>query len=90
VRAVNKLNGAELNGRDMLVREDREDRDVKAYNRDNGVLLIVFACRCAPDERIANHRKLWCGGMTLSLVHNNVVHGDHKCRFVIGGSFLHL
>ncbi len=35
--AVNTLNGMELAGRKMLVREDREDRDVKQYNRDNGL-----------------------------------------------------
>mmetsp|Transcript_31852 Transcript_31852/g.75635 ORF Transcript_31852/g.75635 Transcript_31852/m.75635 type:complete len:171 (+) Transcript_31852:411-923(+) len=37
VRAVNELNGVELSGRKMLVREDREDRDVKQYNRENGI-----------------------------------------------------
>ncbi len=37
VQAVNTLNGTELGGRKILVREDREDRDVKQYNRDNGL-----------------------------------------------------
>ncbi|KAK9822639.1 hypothetical protein WJX81_002257 [Elliptochloris bilobata] len=37
VAAVNKYNGQELAGRKMLVREDREDRDVKQYNRENGI-----------------------------------------------------
>ena len=37
VQAVETLNGTELGGRKMLVREDREDRDVKQYNRDNGL-----------------------------------------------------
>lgn len=36
VLAVNTLNGTDLGGRNMLVREDREDRDVKAFNRENG------------------------------------------------------
>lgn len=29
LEAINKLNGTELAGRTILVREDREDRDVK-------------------------------------------------------------
>ena len=37
VEAVNRYNGYELAGRKMLVREDREDRDVKQYNRENGI-----------------------------------------------------
>jgi RNA recognition motif-containing protein len=37
VQAVQTLNGVELGGRKILVREDREDRDVKQYNRDNGL-----------------------------------------------------
>ncbi len=37
VEAVNKYNGQELAGRKLLVREDREDRDVKQYNRENGI-----------------------------------------------------
>lgn len=37
VAAVNTLNGTDLGGRKVLVREDREDRDVKQYNRDNGI-----------------------------------------------------
>lgn len=37
VKAVNELNGMELSGRKILVREDREDRDVKQYNKDNGI-----------------------------------------------------
>lgn len=32
VTAINTLNGTELGGRTILVREDREDRDVKQYN----------------------------------------------------------
>jgi len=37
VKAVNELNGMEVAGRKILVREDREDRDVKQYNKDNGI-----------------------------------------------------
>lgn len=37
VHAVNTLNGIELHGRKMMVREDREDRDVKQYNQENGL-----------------------------------------------------
>ena len=33
VRAVETLNGVDLGGRKILVREDREDKDVKNYNR---------------------------------------------------------
>ena len=33
VRAVEALNGTDLDGRAILVREDREDKDVKNYNR---------------------------------------------------------
>lgn len=33
VAAVNIFNGEEIAGRKILVREDREDRDVKQYNR---------------------------------------------------------
>lgn len=35
--AINALNGTELGGRTILVREDREDRDVKQYNEENGI-----------------------------------------------------
>jgi hypothetical protein len=34
---VNTFNGTELAGRKILVREDREDRDVKQFNRENGI-----------------------------------------------------
>ncbi|KAL3157351.1 hypothetical protein ABBQ32_011834 [Trebouxia sp. C0010 RCD-2024] len=37
VTAVNTFNGTDLAGRKIMVREDREDRDVKQYNRDNGI-----------------------------------------------------
>lgn len=37
VAAVNTFNGTDLAGRKIMVREDREDRDVKQYNRDNGI-----------------------------------------------------
>jgi len=37
VRAVETLNGTDLAGRKILVREDREDKDVKNYNRENGI-----------------------------------------------------
>lgn len=37
VAAVNAFNGEEIAGRKILVREDREDRDVKQYNRENGI-----------------------------------------------------
>lgn len=37
VKAVESFNGTELSGRKILVREDREDRDVKNYNRENGI-----------------------------------------------------
>ena len=37
VNAVQTFNGTELAGRKILVREDREDRDVKQYNKDNGI-----------------------------------------------------
>ena len=37
VSAVQTFNGTELAGRKILVREDREDRDVKQYNKDNGI-----------------------------------------------------
>ncbi|CAL8469327.1 g8868 [Coccomyxa elongata] len=37
VAAVNTFNGEEIAGRKILVREDREDRDVKQYNRDHGI-----------------------------------------------------
>ena len=30
---MNTFNGEEIAGRKILVREDREDRDVKQYNR---------------------------------------------------------
>ena len=33
MRAVETLNGVDLGGRKILVREDREDKDVKNYNR---------------------------------------------------------
>ena len=33
VSAVQALNGSDLGGRAILVREDREDKDVKNYNR---------------------------------------------------------
>lgn len=35
--AVNTLNGTELGGRPISVREDREDRDIKDYQRENGI-----------------------------------------------------
>lgn len=38
VQAINSLNGTELGGRTILVREDREDRDVKLYNEENGIV----------------------------------------------------
>ena len=31
------MNGTELGGRTIMVREDREDRDVKQYNAENGI-----------------------------------------------------
>lgn len=37
VQAVNTFNGEEIAGRKILVREDREDRDVKQYNKDHGI-----------------------------------------------------
>ncbi len=37
VAAVNTFNGEEIAGRKILVREDREDRDVKQYNKDHGI-----------------------------------------------------
>ena len=37
VAAVNAFNGEEMAGRKILVREDREDRDVKQYNRENNI-----------------------------------------------------
>ena len=37
VSAVNTFNGTDLAGRKIMVREDREDRDVKQYNRENGI-----------------------------------------------------
>ena len=37
VEAVNAFNGEEIAGRKILVREDREDRDVKQYNKENGI-----------------------------------------------------
>lgn len=33
---MNTLNGIELGGRRISVREDREDRDVKQYNNEGG------------------------------------------------------
>lgn len=45
VAAVNTLNGTDLGGRNMLVREDREDRDVKAFNRENGQCPPVWSRR---------------------------------------------
>lgn len=36
VAAVSSLNGSELGGRKIMVREDREDRDVKQFNKENG------------------------------------------------------
>ena len=44
VRAVETLNGTDLGGRKILVREDREDKDVKNYNRCACLLLEVLAC----------------------------------------------
>ena len=32
---MQELNGADLNGRPLMVREDREDRDVKNYQIDH-------------------------------------------------------
>lgn len=57
VQAVNTLNGTELGGRKILVREDREDRDVKQYNRDNGldapeVSWTPETCRAAFADRL--------------------------------------
>ncbi|KAL6774212.1 GBP1 [Auxenochlorella protothecoides x Auxenochlorella symbiontica] len=37
VAAISTLNGTDLGGRTILVREDREDRDVKQYNAENGI-----------------------------------------------------
>lgn len=37
VEAVNAFNGEEMAGRKIVVREDREDRDVKQYNKENGI-----------------------------------------------------
>lgn len=37
VEAISTLNGTELGGRNIMVREDREDRDVKQYNEENGI-----------------------------------------------------
>ena len=37
VAAVNAFNGEEIAGRKILVREDREDRDVKQFNKENGI-----------------------------------------------------
>ncbi|KAK2077604.1 hypothetical protein QBZ16_004449 [Prototheca wickerhamii] len=37
VEAISTLNGSELGGRNIMVREDREDRDVKQYNAENGI-----------------------------------------------------
>ena len=34
---MNAFNGEEIAGRKILVREDREDRDVKQYNKENGI-----------------------------------------------------
>ena len=34
---MNTFNGTDLAGRKIMVREDREDRDVKQYNRENGI-----------------------------------------------------
>ena len=34
---MNTFNGEEVAGRKILVREDREDRDVKQYNKENGI-----------------------------------------------------
>ena len=34
---MNAFNGEEMAGRKILVREDREDRDVKQYNKENGI-----------------------------------------------------
>lgn len=33
-KAVQELNGCEMNGRPLMVREDREDRDVKNYQQE--------------------------------------------------------
>jgi len=38
VTAINTISGTELGGRTILVREDREDRDVKLYNEENGIV----------------------------------------------------
>ena len=35
--AVNAFKDKEMAGRKIFVREDREDRDVKQYNKDNGI-----------------------------------------------------
>ena len=34
---MNAFNGEEIAGRKILVREDREDRDVKQFNKENGI-----------------------------------------------------
>lgn len=36
LKAVQSMNGVELGGRPMMVREDREDRDVKNYQNESG------------------------------------------------------
>lgn len=53
VQAVTNFNGTELAGRKILVREDREDRDVKQYNRENGIEPQEREARPARRERRA-------------------------------------
>lgn len=54
VRAVESLNGTDLGGRAILVREDREDKDVKNYNRENGIEETVRP----PRERAPRKERL--------------------------------
>lgn len=49
--AVNTLNGTELGGRPISVREDREDRDIKDYQRENGIERPA-----RPPPRLSNGR----------------------------------
>lgn len=55
VAAVNALNGSELGGRKIMVREDREDRDVKQYNKENGIKPTGF--RGPPSRRKGQPRE---------------------------------
>lgn len=47
---MDRFNGHELEGRKILVREDREDRDVKQFNKENGIEHKPQVCHRLPSS----------------------------------------